>query len=638
VKVCIMLGITAFVLSFLCLSGCNSSHQEMRIPLNTSKPVTEKDGWSIFTNNEGINDLIVDGDILWLATSGGVVRWQPEKDEFWKYTTLDGLVSNNVLCLSLGQDGYLWIGTDSGINKFDGSTWTTYYDIGLPTNSIDDIAIDKEGRIWVAGSYYFTTNSDVAQGSGIGCFDGKNWHSFTTRDGLVSNRISSIFVDIQNNIWFSSDDGLSKYDGNQWLSFTTKNSSLPYGKGRFAQDAKGNIWFAVWNGVFRFDGKDWHKYADETELGSSGVSDILIDNRGKIWISTWGDGVLLNSGKHWRKFGEKDGLPGSYAERFTQDNQGNIWCNTKKLIIDQNNQQKLAPTGLARYNGKTWTSYQIPIELPGNDVTAVAVDDNGTAWFSIRNTGVASYDGNAWTLLNTQDGLFRNEVGGIFTDNNGDLWLDFGSVFDRLSEGQRAEQGSGSISKTFNGEIWAVVGTDINRYYDGVWQTTRASANMPIKAPFYGRFSVDKAGKVWVGQGSFLWEFDGKHWFDVSENLPGHIITALYSDNQGNTWVAAQDIESMFIRYRGVTRFDGNTWSFFGFEGIEVRSIYEDSLGFLWFCTGSGLIRFDGTKFYTFKVEHGLASNRVRAISEKEGIYWIATDSGVSRYDTNQAR
>ena len=132
--------------------------------------------WHNYTNGNEIRDLAVEGNYVWAATEGGAVRWNRTDGTYVKYTTADGLRSNTVRAVAVDGVGNKWFGTDSGLNKYDGSTWTTYTSAdGVWTLDVNAIAVDGNGHVWVG------TNRGVSK------YDGSTWASFTTADGLAHN-------------------------------------------------------------------------------------------------------------------------------------------------------------------------------------------------------------------------------------------------------------------------------------------------------------------------------------------------------------------------------------------------------------------------------------------------------------------
>jgi len=128
-------------------------------------PVSVSAKWQTLSSGNQVLDLLVDGNEVWAATTGGVVRWNADEGTYRRYTTLDGLASNTV----------------------------------------KEIVRDGQGNIWAASSV-----------DGVSRFDGSEWQTFTTEDGLVNNDVITIAADNDGNVWVSAFGGVSRYDGTGW--------------------------------------------------------------------------------------------------------------------------------------------------------------------------------------------------------------------------------------------------------------------------------------------------------------------------------------------------------------------------------------------------------------------------------------
>ncbi len=146
--------------------------------------------WQTFTNGNYIYDLAIDGNTLWAATEGGVVKWDMTAGTYVKYTNLDGLGNIRVNTVAIDSAGNKWFGTHrGGVTKFDGTTWTTYTSSssGLADDYVYDIAIDSTGIIWFATSF------------GVSKLNGSTWTTYTSTDGLVNNTVNAIAIDSAGN-------------------------------------------------------------------------------------------------------------------------------------------------------------------------------------------------------------------------------------------------------------------------------------------------------------------------------------------------------------------------------------------------------------------------------------------------------
>ena len=159
------------------------------------------DVWRSYTNGNYVNALAVEGNYLWAATQGGVVRWDRTDSTYTKYTAADGLADNRVNAIAVDGAGHKWFGTwGGGVSEFDGDTWTTHTTAdGLANNLVFRVTIDGGGHKWF-GTY----------GGGVSEFDGDTWTTYTTADGLANNEVLAITIDGTGQ-WFGTSGGVSEH-------------------------------------------------------------------------------------------------------------------------------------------------------------------------------------------------------------------------------------------------------------------------------------------------------------------------------------------------------------------------------------------------------------------------------------------
>jgi streptogramin lyase len=226
---------------------------------------------------------------LWFGTHGSGI-WKFDGNNWTNYTTTSSNIpynSVNYNSMTVDPRGNLWMGTSNeflgtGVTMFDGNQWHIYNsDNGIINNNVMDISIDNQGNKW------FVTNQ------GINCFDDTNWISYNSENTGTGeiNYVFSIAIDNENNKWFGSYKGALKFDGSNWTVYNSSNSNLKWNFiNDIAVDRNNNIWFATEMGVSRFDGTNWLNYISLKELGYN-VRAIAIDSKGIIWLGT-SNGIL----------------------------------------------------------------------------------------------------------------------------------------------------------------------------------------------------------------------------------------------------------------------------------------------------------------------------------------------------------
>ena len=288
--------------------------------------VTNAQNWTRFTmqNSElGNSVLAMTSDKKnnkWFGTDLGMARLTGKTwTDFSMFN--EKLKGQYVNCLTVDGAGVLWIGTDDyGVIEFDGSRWTEYKNEmkRLQMKFISKIAIDRNDVKWIG----------VTLG-GLVRYDGREWTKYTSSDSqLLSDFILCVAVDRANRKWIGTNDGLSVFDERRWTSYTTKNSKLPDNIVPAIIIDKDNIkWIATLSGLVRVDGENWTVWnTDNSPLPCNQINDLAFDPSGAIWMAT-DKGIALFDGKDkWHVYTSKGTvLPDDVHRRVMVDGQGSKW-------------------------------------------------------------------------------------------------------------------------------------------------------------------------------------------------------------------------------------------------------------------------------------------------------------------------
>jgi ligand-binding sensor domain-containing protein len=464
----------------------------------------------------------------------------------------------NIQVMVIDAEGNIWFGSagpnGGGITKFDGTNFITYTTSnGLIDNNVHAIAIDSEDNKW------FGTPEGVSK------FDGITWTNYTTSDGLVSNDVSKIAIDEDGNVWFGTSLGVSKFNGSAWTTYTTSDGLADNVISAIAVDEEGNIWFGTNKGVSKFDGTNWETYTTSGRLVSNNVKAIAIDKQGNKWLGT-NEGVSKFNDIEWITYTSEDGLASNNTNAIAIDTEGNKWFGTDN--------------GVSKFDNTIWTTFNTADGLANNNVYEITIDAEGNKWFG-TDGGVSKFDDITWTTYTTEDGLSSNSVYSIAIDKEGNTW--FGT--------------SGGISK-FDGTNWITYDT-LN--YD-----------VPISTVNGNAIAIDEDNNLWA---------TGFRWYCSYTNWPYPHYRCYLSN-----W--------------GIAKFDGIKWTTYttenGLAGDGVNSIVIDAQDNKWFGTDNGVSQFDGTNCWTTYTtcdnSEGIASNYIQAIAiDAEGNKWIGTYGGVSK-------
>lgn len=295
---------------------------------------------------------------LWFGTTGdGVYRYDGKA--FTNFTKKDGLSSNTVWSIFEDNAGNIWFGTSAGLCRYIPSETVTSISISVanvsnsdprnsPDNAVWSILQDRNGVIW------FGTDE------GIYRFNGKTFSRFlddpsiTNKSGLTLKSIQCMLEDKKGNLWFGSGpmafEGICLYDGKSLTNFKPKDEGWIR---NIVEDKRGALLFATRHiGVYAYDGKNFSEFPKPQELRSDSLNNILVSKDGDVWYAsdyvsdndhTTG-GVWKSNGKSFIQFTKKDGLSNSAVFSMTEDRDGNIWLGSRG-------------TGLFRYDGKSFTDF-----------------------------------------------------------------------------------------------------------------------------------------------------------------------------------------------------------------------------------------------------------------------------------------
>ncbi len=160
---------------------------------------------------------------------------QPRQGIWRTYDGTDGLPPGHYHCLLQDRQGYLWLGAEKGLCRYDGVRFITYTtEDGLPANSVTSICQDSQGCLWIG--------TDV----GVSCYDGERFTNYSAEDGLVDAVITSICEDSQKRLWFGTrDGGVSCYDGERFINYTTQDGLANRCVWAICEDSQERLWFAT---------------------------------------------------------------------------------------------------------------------------------------------------------------------------------------------------------------------------------------------------------------------------------------------------------------------------------------------------------------------------------------------------------
>jgi ligand-binding sensor domain-containing protein/two-component sensor histidine kinase len=490
--------------------------------------------------------------------------------DFWREA--EGFAQSRVRAIVQTRDGYIWLGTDGGLVRFNGESFTAFTTQtgSLKDNEVWAIQEDDEGGLWV-GTF----------GGGLTLVKNGGFRTFTTADGLPDDVILSLAKDRQGNIWMVTPQGLGR--GSHGV-FTRVASPDDFPEARptavCASSTEG-VLATTRNGVYHVTGGKF----DPDPLvspGHSGVPEhLLCGSDGSLWIG-FNTGVIeQRKNGVSRTFGAPQNT-GGQIQTLYEDPQGGVWAVRGKRIVKlQNGSFEVVPVeGGAGGLGSVYS---------------LCMDREGGVWVGLQSNGLARLRTRQLSTISVEDGLPDERTRAVFEDSRGDIWIGTADGLARYHNGQMA-----------------------------TWTGVAGSRLGDVRS-----IAEDSRGNLWISAGKDLLYLQGgrlipvPHWAGLLE------IEVLYKDAEGHMWIGT-DGAGLFQYSGGVFR---NYRTGDGLASNHVRAILGDRHGALWISTfGLGLSKFSNGRFTTVTVSDGLAGDRVLAIHEdEEGALWFATRRGLSR-------
>ncbi|HEV2110174.1 MAG TPA: two-component regulator propeller domain-containing protein [Gammaproteobacteria bacterium] len=590
----------------------------------------------------------------------------------------DGLASTNVYAVVQDPAGYMWIGTDGGLQRYDGYRFVNYsHDprnaASLAENVVTSLAIAPDGSLWVG-----------TQDAGLdrlppGAAGFTHYQRDPEKTGALGNdQIYTLLFDRRGRLWIATDQGLDRMDkaGAGFHHYATR-STLPNGERILTlyEDPDGRIWVGADHGVFYYDAaKDallpltatGGTEASRAVLGGAPVNAFCRSHDGRLWIGTeHGLAVLSKQGViqtfYTAHAGDPDALQSDHVRGIMEAAAGGMWLITLH-------------GGLSRLddNGR-FTSYRHdptdPESLADDDLRALYRDRTGLLWIGSYNGGLDIYNprtrafGYYRARPGSSEGLASDLVWSEYKDRAGNLWVGTLKGLTRLDPERRRyrqydiqdrpafaqdDRVVNAVLGDDQGTLW--VGTDysLSRYLPAqdAFQSYRLVDvhGDPYETSVNILFQ-DRAGRLWVGTQNGLALFDRqssrvlkRFQPDASrgDSLPAGLVAAICQSADGDLWIGT---------HKGLARFDGEHDRFrvytevsdsrYSFGSANILACLGDRNGRLWVGTDDGLDELDPATglVHHYGTAEGLPDPNVLAVlQDGEGALWLATAKGLSHY------
>ena len=539
-----------------------------------------------------------------------------------------GLPNDRINAITQTHDGYLWLGTDEGLARFDGVNCRLFgVQDGLRNLQISSLMEDSQGVLWIGTS-----------GGGLGRMVHDKITTYTVKDGLAGDSVSSFVEATNGDVWIGTHTGLSRWHDDKF--FPEAKALEPMLVFDLANDRRGNIYAATLHqGLLRFCGETISVATGELGKITNNPRCVLVDSKDRVWAGMRNKTVLCFEKGIWTRFGTNDGLPNVEAVRLAEKPDGTIWAGSwneglyyfengrfnplhkKDGLTDDSvlslfagpGQYLWAGTlggGLDRIGPKKLSGYHVRDDSSECQLRSLAQTTNGDIWVGTYGQSIYRWQGDQFEPI--QGTLLREHalVEAMLATRDGSLWWGAGPGLYHLKNGK--------LIAYYNSPAWLAE--------DRVWSLCEDRDG--------GMWVGTYNGKVWlVNQVSGI--PNSKEWLakqgqaTLLPGLPGKPVTSLVQETNGTLWIGSLG--------GGLTRLqNGKLTKITQQDGLQsdlIRSLLLDSEGTLWIGTdGGGLNRWANGQISHITTKQGLPDDIILQIVEDDtGCLWLGGNSGICR-------
>jgi signal transduction histidine kinase/ligand-binding sensor domain-containing protein len=560
---------------------------------------------------------------LWLGTEAGLVRFDGVEFQTYDRNSNPGLTGpalpgNDIRCLLASADGALWIGTNVGLARWkDGAAKTFTTEDGLPGNGILVVDEFENGTIKV----YTEQGPALLEGDRFKAVSSKimaspNAHFVPGTDSEAPG------------FWSGMPGGISIAGGPNELDFLqgepnarviaqlTPGHDLPGSRIQAALvDREGALWIGTNAGLVRWLNGKVERFPETNPLATASILALMEDREGDLWIGTETGGMDVLRDQRFRTIDARDGLNSDGITTVVEDADGTLWAGTQEDGLNTLSRDE------ATDSWRVARSFSVKNGLASNVILSLAAAPNDDLWVGTPD-GLSRIRENQVETFSSADGLPDDFIRSLLVDADGSLWI---GTRRGLTHWQMGKSGSGS-------------GAGMKTY-------THASG---LGSDLVGAMARDKNGDLWVATLAGLSRLHGGTIsnFTTANGLSSNVVTALLARADGTLLIGTEN--------HGWDTWDGNKFSRAPQNGLEqatIHAILDDGSGHLWFATGDGIARGDCdemggasramscSQWMEFGAADGLHSRETATNSHpsawrsRSGRLWFATAKGLVEAD-----
>lgn len=559
------------------------------------------------------------------------------------YNIEDGLSSYKVQSIFKDKHGYLWIGTENGLNRFDGSEFKTFRHLPEDPESLSDgnilsITQDKEGLLWIG-----------IDGGGVNILNPFTHKITRYFDSIEYQKrhlqyVKHIFIDNNNIAWISTWGGLIRFDivskkYKVYFYNSGENSIASSDVKSVVMDHYNNLWIATSNGLSLFDPVkeifiNYYKGSKSIPLPDNSVRYLYIDSKNLLWIGT-SESLMsydIELKKHQQFIIDKNNYRSSIINEILEGKAGQLWICTEGGVYLSNEKPSL---------NKDLNFIQVSHHIETNSIIE---GENNQIWYGTRNHGlsVLSAPTNKFqTLFYPGSKEINKQCRSIIKGHDNSIWfgsfqngiINYNLTTKKYYQYLKNTPVKDSKIETLlldKNTIW------IGTYLDGVYNynfDTKQLRQHKINKVITCLYQHDD-NTTWVGTGQ------GIHFFDLNQNevsnsynfLPELLFSShiyfIKKDSKNNIWISTMNDGVFKINHTGTFDRYGNN------EGYNYVCFYEDVKNNYYYLgsRNGGLMKISSNgSISKLSTKNGLSSNTISGITKAADNLWVSTALGINR-------
>lgn len=564
----------------------------------------------------------------------------------------EGLPQGSINAIAQTEDGYVWLGTQEGLVRFDGIQFNVFNTSNVEAFQSNDVRVlqrDRQGLLWIgtrnAGLYRYANGS---------------FSSMNVQESLRDAFITSLLEDEQGRLWIgTAGSGLKLLHHGEMISIDVPAQAIS----ALLETETGTLWIGSRDaGLIRYENGEVRAYNRADGLPDEDVTSLAPGRNGGIWIGTRQGGLAHFHDDTFYVATTEHGLPSNRILTLFKDAAGSLWIGTNqagltRLHIDlpmlhegstasriQIGASTDNPVHSVHKEAFAWDSFSSRHGLTYDVVKTLFTDREGNLLIGTDGGGLNLLREGKFTTYTEIAGLPDNFVYAIHQDLSGDLWFSTENGVGRLSgrtmssysaaDGLAADVVT-SLASTPDSSVW--MGTydgGLSRLYKGRFTTYTKKDGLPANS-VYGLYS-DSKGRLWVGTGGGAARIHGDRFtaFTSQEGLSSDLVTVILESRDESVWIGTYNA--------GLNKLQGDRFVPFAFadtlSNTGILSLYEDDAGLLWIGTfGEGLLRVENGEITEYTTAEGLFNDTILHILEDDlGYLWMSCNRGLFRVSKKQ--